>query len=152
MTIEVGVVAKAHGLRGELVVMMYSDSHARLQPGTLLSELEVASAKPFPPVPNRWLVRFVGVDDRNAAELLHGKLLKAEPIDDPDAFYIHDLIGLSVFDQRTNAVIGEVKAVEANPAADLLVLKTGALIPMTFVKERSGSQLVVNLPEGLLDL
>jgi 16S rRNA processing protein RimM len=48
--------------------------------------------------------------------------------------------------------LGTVLAVEANPAHDLLVLEHGVLVPMTFVVERRGHTIVVDPPEGLLDL
>ena len=42
--------------------------------------------------------------------------------------------------------------VQANPASDLLVLDTGALIPVVFVLSRDDGAILVDLPEGLLDL
>ena len=43
-------------------------------------------------------------------------------------------------------------AVEANPAHDLLVLEGGALVPVVFVVDRRDGTVVVDVPEGLLDL
>jgi len=47
-----------------------------------------------------------------------------------------------------------VEAVEANPASDLLVLDSGALIPVRFVTSHDAAAGVVevDIPEGLLDL
>ena len=45
-----------------------------------------------------------------------------------------------------------VASVEDNPASDLLVLESGALIPMAFVVSTAPGEIVVDLPEGLLDL
>jgi 16S rRNA processing protein RimM len=42
-------------------------------------------------------------------------------------------------------------SVEANPAHDLLVLESGALVPMVFVVEQSEGRVVIDPPEGLLD-
>jgi 16S rRNA processing protein RimM len=42
--------------------------------------------------------------------------------------------------------------VQANPASDLLVLDTGALVPVRFVVERLVDALVVDAPQGLFDL
>ena len=46
-----------------------------------------------------------------------------------------------------------MRAVEANPASDLLVLESGGLIPLRFVTESDAAAgtLVVDIPEGLLD-
>ena len=48
--------------------------------------------------------------------------------------------------------LGPVLAVEANPASDLLVLDGDVLVPITFVVERGPGFVVVDPPEGLLDV
>jgi 16S rRNA processing protein RimM len=45
-----------------------------------------------------------------------------------------------------------VRAVEANPAHDLLVLDTGALVPIVFVVSQADGVVVIDPPEGLLEL
>ncbi|MGC8466174.1 MAG: ribosome maturation factor RimM, partial [Acidimicrobiales bacterium] len=69
---------------------------------------------------------------------------------------VHRLIGLTVR-ERNGVVRGVVVAVEANPASDLLVLDTNALVPLTFVvevtEESDGTRaIVIDAPEGLFDL
>ena len=46
-----------------------------------------------------------------------------------------------------------MRAVEANPASDLLVLESGGLIPLRFVTQNDAEAhtLVVDIPDGLLD-
>ena len=61
------------------------------------------------------------------------------------------MIGKAVHD-RADTRLGEVVAVEANPAHDMLVLDTGPLIPMVFVVDVGDDGIVVDLPDGLLDL
>jgi len=46
---------------------------------------------------------------------------------------------------------GHVASVEANPASDLLVLESGALVPLVFVVGRELGRLVVDPPAGLLE-
>jgi 16S rRNA processing protein RimM len=53
---------------------------------------------------------------------------------------------------RAGALLGSVVAVEANPAHDLLVLDGGALVPMVFVVSSDEGVVVVDPPDGLLDL
>jgi 16S rRNA processing protein RimM len=97
-----------------------------------------------------WLVLFDGVPDRTAAEGLRGVVLRAEAIDDTEADFVHELIGARLV-TIDGADHGEVVAVEANPAADLLVLADGRLVPMTFVTEVvAGERVVVDPPAGLL--
>jgi len=45
-----------------------------------------------------------------------------------------------------------VTAIEANPASDLLVLDGGGLVPMVFVVESQPGRVVIDPPDGLLDL
>ncbi|HMQ28332.1 MAG TPA: ribosome maturation factor RimM, partial [Acidimicrobiales bacterium] len=120
--LEVGRVAKAHGLRGEVVVALSTDRTERLDPGSVLhtdrDDLVVSSARPHQ---HRWIVQFEGVHSREAADALHGVTLRAEPLDDPDALFVHELIGAAVVEADGQAV-GTVEAVEQNPASNLLVL------------------------------
>ena len=150
--LEVGRVAKAHGLRGEVIVALSTDRTERLDPGTVLfsddGELTVVTSQPHQ---KRWIVQFAGIESREAAEVLHGLVLRAEPLDDPDALFVHELIGSEVVDEAGTA-LGSVESVEQNPASNLLVLDGGALIPVRFITSRDGDRLVVDLPAGLLDL
>jgi hypothetical protein len=50
------------------------------------------------------------------------------------------------------AELGVVESIEQNPASNLLVLETGGLIPLHFLVERRDDALVVDIPDGLLDL
>ena len=40
----------------------------------------------------------------------------------------------------------------ANPAADLLELDSGALVPVVFVVDHAPGRVTIDPPEGLLDL
>jgi 16S rRNA processing protein RimM len=157
--LEIGHVVKAHGLRGELVVALVTNRLDRIAVGQRLTvrrhgsaaadpaQLLVVSSRPFQ---HRHLVYFEGVASREAADELRGAKLLAPPIDDPDALFVHDLIGSEVVDV-VGASHGLVVAVEANPASDLLVGEAGWLVPLRFVVERRGRQLVVDVPEGLFE-
>ncbi len=78
-------------------------------------------------------------------------MLSAPPLEDPDALWVHELIGAEVVDPAGQP-LGTVTAVEANPASDLLVLRRGALVPLRFVVSRAPGRVTVDLPAGLLDL
>jgi ribosomal 30S subunit maturation factor RimM len=56
-----------------------------------------------------------------------------------------------VRDVRGN-VLGRVAEVQANPAHDILVLDDGTLVPFVFVVEQERGVLVVDPPDGLLDV
>jgi 16S rRNA processing protein RimM len=150
----VGRITKAHGLRGDVVVLLVSsEPHVRLAAGSVLDAggrpLTVEAARPFQ---DRWIVRFGGVGTREAADALRNTELRGEPIDDPDALWVHDLVGASVVD--TGGVDrGRVTAVLANPADDLLELEGGALVPVTFIVGWDDDRrVVIDPPDGLFDL
>jgi 16S rRNA processing protein RimM len=155
--LEVGRIAKAHGIKGEVLVALTGDRIERVQPGATFTTkdgrpLVVRYATSHQ---GKWIVAFEGIPDRTTAESLHGTVLYGEPIDDPDTLFVHDLIGATVIDATTGSELGVVEAVEANPASDLLVLAgTGGqgLIPARFIVDRSPGRIEVDIPDGLLEL
>lgn len=151
--LEVGRIGRAHGLRGEVSVTLTSDRVERLTAGSVLyvddRPLEVESARPHQ---GRWLVCFAGVSDRTEAETLLGCTLTGEMLPSEDGeLWVHELIGAEVRD-ASGRELGAVRSVEANPASDLLVLDGDVLVPMRFVVERGPGFVVVDPPEGLLDV
>ena len=152
--LEVGRVGRAHGLRGEVHVVAVTNRPERFARGSKLfvgdRELVIESSRPSG---SGWVVQFAGVGDRNAAEGLRGSTVYGEGAGDaPDGeLWVHEVIGAEVRD-KSGARIGVVDAVQANPAHDLLVLDSGALVPMVFVVDHEPGVVVVDLPDGLLDL
>lgn len=154
--LEVGRILKPHGLRGEVVVAMVSNRPERLATGSVLQcqhrPLRIEHARPFEATgEGRWLVAFAGIASRDDAEPLRGAVLEAPPLDDPDALWAHELIGAQVV-ATSGESLGRVVAVEANPASDLLVLESGALVPLRFVVARGAGGVTVDAPAGLFDL
>jgi 16S rRNA processing protein RimM len=138
-------------VRGDVLVTLTTNRDDRLAVGAVFAtdagELEVVASRPHQ---HRYIVTFDGVD-RDRAETLRGVVLLAAAIDDPDALWVHDLIGAEVVDVD-GVVRGTVESVEANPASDLLVLDSGALVPLRFVVERKDRQLTVDPPAGLFEV
>ncbi len=156
--LEIGRIVRPHGIRGAVVVHLVTNRLERLAPGSLLSSsggcaeprrapavLEVVESRPHQ---GRYIVRFAGVSSIDAAETLRDVVLSAPPLDDPDALFVHELIGRRVVD-ATGADRGTVVSVQANPASDLLVLDRGGLVPLRFVVGRSGDEILVDAPDGL---
>lgn len=144
-------MVKPHGLRGEVVVELFTNRTERLAPGTVLDTahgpLEVVRSSAHH---HRWIVAFAGVGDHAGAEALRDVVLSAEALHDPDALWVHELVGSDVVD-TAGVFHGPVVAVEANPASDLLVLEGGGLVPLRFVVSQEPGRVVVDLPAGLLD-
>jgi 16S rRNA processing protein RimM len=135
-------VGAAQGLRGEVRVRSFTDDPLALgdygnlyaQDGRVFEILELREAKTVV------IVRFRGINDRNAAEALNGLELFIErdnlPDDelDEDEFFYADLEGLEVIDAEGKSY-GIVSAVFDFGAGDLLELKgpgrRPALIPFS---------------------
>lgn len=169
--LEVGYVGKAHGLKGEVVVHLTTDRiEERTAPGAVFvvageasvvaGEASVAAGQPELVVRSArlqqrkatqelWVMGFEGVTGREAAEALRSTVLSAEPIEDPDAVFAHDVIGCRLVDQH-GTVHGEIVALVANPASDLLELADGRLVPLAFLESADDQTVHVDVPDGLL--
>ncbi|MDQ6836902.1 MAG: ribosome maturation factor RimM [Actinomycetota bacterium] len=157
MLLEVGRVVKAHGLGGQVIVELVTNRDERLAPGSILAgpsgTLEVlrSSVTTGSSKRARWIVAFAGITTRTAAEALRGDVLRAEPLADVEALWVHELIDSDVVDSD-GVKLGRVTGVQENPASDLLVLDGGGLIPLRFVVASENGQVMVDIPAGLLDL
>lgn len=155
--LEVGRIAKAHGLKGEVVVVLLTNREERLAPGSVLhTERGPLTVLWSTRHLGRHIVAFEGVTSRDGADALRNTILSAEPIEDAEGGdWVHDLVGAAVVlvgATDGDEPVGVVESVQENPASDLLVLDTGALVPMTFVVETTSGRVVIDPPEGLFDL
>ncbi len=136
-----------------MVVRFTSDRGERRAPGAVVmgpgGPLTVASARHLSG--GDWVVRYDEVADRAAAEVLHGAVLLAEAIHDPDELWVHELIGSAVVDQG-GVPRGVVAEVHEGVAADLLLLDSGHLVPVSFVVGHEPGRVLVDTPDGLFDL
>ncbi len=123
-TVVVGKVTKAHGLRGEVVVLVISDNPDRFDPGSSVfledgKELRIGASRPNG---GRLLVSFEGVTDRNAADLLRGSWLVVPLSMLPELpegdYWPHQLVGCQVVTESGRS-LGAIHDVLANPANDL---------------------------------
>lgn len=96
---------------------------------------------------------FEEISTREEADAWRGTVLSAPKldVDDDDVIWIDELFGAAVVDAQ-GVSRGVVVDVEANPASDLLVLDSGALIPLTFVTSVQANTLIeVDVPDGLFE-
>ena len=127
--IELGVIARPHGVNGELRVHVFNPESSLLQElaevfligeeGEEPALVEVLSARPGP---KALLMRLQGVSSREDAESLRGYTLcvprEALPELEEGEYYHADLIGLEAFDG--DEPIGEVLDVIDYPSAECL--------------------------------
>jgi len=137
--IEIGIVTKPHGLRGEVHVRLYNLDSSVLEQlrAVLVRRRDAPDDDPHAlsmciedvrPTPGgMWLVRFAGVHTRNDAETLRGATLSTSrgdlPAPAPDEVYVEDLPGLDAFDSGGTA-LGSVREVYSNGAQEVLVVAT----------------------------
>jgi len=71
------------------------------------------------------LVKLHGVDDRNAAEALHGASVSVPravlPALEPGEYYLADLVGAKL--TGPEGVVGEVTAVVSHPTVDVVLVR-----------------------------
>ncbi|MFN3979708.1 MAG: ribosome maturation factor RimM [Caldilinea sp.] len=125
----VGHIVGVHGLRGEVKVALYTDYPERFTPGEQLMlgadlvEVEIAAVRPHKEF---LLIRFEGVEDRNAADQLRGLWLFIDENNaaelEEGAYWIHDLIGLHVIDEDA-VELGELVDVLITGANDVYVVR-----------------------------
>jgi 16S rRNA processing protein RimM len=132
-------------------VELGTDRLERVQPGARWFArgvwLTVRSARPNG---SRWLVTLDSVSDRTSAQRLTNVAIYAEPVDDPDALWVHELVGARVIDIG-GVDRGRCVAVVANPAADLLELDSGVLVPVVFVVDHTDGVVTIDPPDGLFE-
>jgi 16S rRNA processing protein RimM len=150
--LEVGRITRPHGVRGDVNVLLTSNRTERVAKGAVLHTadgvLTVASSRPHK---SGYIVTFAECGDRDTAEALRDTVLLAEPIEDPDELWVHELIGAMVVDGDVER--GRVVQVLDNPASDILELDSGALVPVQFVVSLvPGERIDVDVPDGLFTL
>jgi 16S rRNA processing protein RimM len=161
----VGRVARAHGIRGQVVVNPETDFiEDRFRIGKVLlvgpadrpREREIVESRVYR---GRPIVRFAGIDTMNDAETLAGAELwlrehEIEPLP-AGTFYRHDLVGCDVVDSH-GARIGTVTGVEGSLERSYLVVDEHMLIPLVsgicVAVDLATRSVTVDLPEGLTDL
>ena len=161
-TVAVGRVARAHGVQGEVAVLVLSEVEDRFAPGATLwledgRTLTVESSRPHR---GRLLVRFREVRDREQAEGLQRALLVVPESSSPSlpegSWWDHQIEGCAVETDRGRA-LGSVREVIHTAANDVwsVVSEDGletlvpALNDVLVSVDVAGKRIVVREIEGL---
>jgi 16S rRNA processing protein RimM len=127
-TVVVGVVAKAHGTRGEVGIQNHSDNPERWIPGSVVLDERGRryTVETVRPQGGRLLVRFAGVGDRTAAEGLRGTTFVVPeswlPALAAGEWWPHQLEGCQIVTESGRS-LGVLAEVIPNPANDLWVAR-----------------------------
>jgi 16S rRNA processing protein RimM len=166
--VAVGAVGKPFGVHGEVYVHPDADLAEPFAPGrsyraTKPGEAPQAGGRRLTVEwskvhAGRQLVRFRGVEDRDAAQLLRGTVLLVPRTEVPlegDAFWTDDLLGREVVD-ASGELVGSLESVLDGSAHDYLVVARPdggeVLIPaVAALVDLSGERIVVQRIPGLLD-
>jgi 16S rRNA processing protein RimM len=153
-----GTVGKPFGLAGDVYIWLDPDLGDSLVAGQCCEAgsrtLEVANVRRHR---GRPVVRFVGIDDREAALELRGLTLEVDRATiaaDTDTVWADDVLGREVVD-ATGALVGVVDAILDGAAHDFLVVARPdggeLLIPVVAELVDLAEPVVVHGPPGLVD-
>ena len=150
--VSIGVIARAHGIRGALRFHPWNNDSEVMRTGLLIS------IEGRPHKVQGWaseILTLEGVGDRNQAEALQGKEVKVKRTDFKDAadIYLVDLVGAAVVDEADTS-LGVVTGMSDNGAQVLLAVKGPdgvVLVPYVpaIVIEASRTRVVLRPPVGL---
>lgn len=170
--LEIGKIVAPQGLKGEVRVYPNTDFPERfLQPGmrwmrrphqTAIQPLELVQGR-YLDGKGLYVVRWAGVDTREQAEALRDCVILIPAHDRPQLedgeFHVDELIGLQVFDQATQTLIGEVVDI-LSAGNDLLQVKyhdqdQTVLIPFVTaivpVVDLAARRIEITPPTGLIE-
>jgi 16S rRNA processing protein RimM len=167
--IAVGIIRRAHGIRGEVSVEPWTDSPDRfreLRTVTLVSpdedDTRTAEIESSREHGGRALVKFSGIDSPEATRALCGWTIEIPESDArklaPDEYFLHDLVGLTLIDRegKNRGVVTE--AYEGGGGVLLNVAGRKGQFEVPFATgickeiDLPGKRIVVDLPEGIDDL
>lgn len=138
-------------MSGQVSVELVTDRLERVEPGARWYArdgwLSVVAASRHQ---DRWLVTVEQIGDRLAAQRYTNTPIYAEPLEDPGALWVHELIGSRVV-EVSGRDRGRCVSVVANPASDLLELEGGVLVPVVFVVSHHDGRIEIDPPVGLFD-
>ncbi len=129
--IEIGRIGKPHGLRGGLRFRPHDPNSTLLE---VVKDVRVGASSPDEPMrlrPNPsgripGVMMLEGVDDRDAAERLRGYGVWVHrsvlPPLDEDEYYLCDLLGLSVLDEK-GRLLGVIEDVMSTGAHDIYIVR-----------------------------
>lgn len=161
--LQIGKIVSPQGLRGEVRVYPDSDFPERFEsPGTRWLWRAGEKPQPIELVSGRYIegkglyvLKLAGVDDCDCAEALRSWLLLVPESDRPtlgeDEYHVLDLIGLEVFNQLTQTVVGKV--VDIIPAGnDLLEVKLDSQAKTVLIPFVHAIAPVVDLEKGRIEI
>ena len=175
--IRIGKIVNAHGIKGEVKLISYSDDPDRFEmlesiivKGPAGDRADAVSEYFIEDVRYKAgsiILKLEGIDDRNAAEAMKGSFVYMDEEDLPELeegqFYVRDIAGSDVL-LEDGRKLGTLKDVRTNTAQDLYIVsraeedpgRSDLMIPSVdeFIisVDPEAKRIVVRLPEGLEEI
>lgn len=143
--IELAKCTRPHGIKGGFLIHLFNEGSRFLQKGKKVRiysdaypegrEMELESIQ----YGNKAIGYFKEVSDRNDIETLLPFTIQVprSEFEEPEEgeFYLSDLVGLKVYDDSTEELIGEVRSFYDNGAQDVMTiaLRRGGVLEIPFV-------------------
>src|SRR5262249_9033037 len=114
--VEIGAVARAHGIRGEVVVHTHDPASTVLADAKVVyvgnEARDVARARG---TPKGWIVQLAGIDDRDAADALRGRVVEVD----------REQLGLAPTDVLLCDLVGcDVRLADGTPYGKVVAIDT----------------------------
>jgi len=161
----VGLLRKPHGLRGDLLLEIYTDFPERLKPGTTIlagdkhQPLKITRRRP---TNDGMILGFEGINTPEEAGKWRATVVYVPTADRPTLpegqYYHHEMIGLTVVDE-TEKVLGELTEIIITGANDVYVVTPAegkdillpALKEVILAIDLPANTMRVHLLPGLID-
>lgn len=166
--LKLGVCGKPHGIKGAFQFNLENDEDSSLDIGVEILLKPSTSQSSLPEKGQSFIIKNIsfghktmafleGVEDRNVVEEMIPFEIYIDrenlPELDDDEVYLSDLVGLKVFNHKTQEEIGTVKKFYDNTAQAVLVIRGKINLELPFVDhffpvvDLENERIEINLPE-----
>ena len=158
--IEIGQVAKPQGLKGFIKINPFTDNMQKFEnyKRVFIKNIEY-KIEDLKYNKNQVIIKLKGIDSVEEAEKLRNLYLYIDKSDlaelPEDSYYIVDLIGLEVFNEENNELLGKIEDVFPTGSNDVYVVRSeiGKQILLPAIKDVNikDKKMIVKLLKGLED-
>jgi 16S rRNA processing protein RimM len=161
----VGKLRRPHGVQGEILMTVWTDFPERLKPGALVyvgSSYQAVSVRDV-----RWhrddlLISFNEYPDREGVGVLRNQVVAVRTKDLPvlpdGELYLHQVLGMKVFEDSSNQLLGTIREIIETGANDVYVVRNDkgmelllpAIDPVVLEIDIAANEMRVYLLPGLL--
>ncbi|MCJ7702149.1 MAG: ribosome maturation factor RimM [Anaerolineales bacterium] len=127
----VGQLRRPHGVRGEILMAVWTDFPERLEPGVKVyagDDHQAVQIRTVRSHSGNLLISFDEFHNREQVGTLRNQVLMVRADDRPDLedgeLYLHQLIGLKVIDDHSNECLGQIAEIIETGANDVYIVRS----------------------------